>query len=246
MRLLLTGSNGTVGTRVRETAADRGWEVARWDRSTASPDDPAAISAHVSQVAPDAVLHLAMGAPSWAAQLGTTAAQAGIPYVFTSTASVFAPPGPHRIADERTATDDYGRYKIECEDAVRSASDQAVVVRLGYQIDLAAGGNNMGAHLRDQAAAGPVPASSGWTPATSMLSDTVTALLDLLERPRPGLHHLDANAEEAWRYPQIVRAVAVALGAQWSIAESSDRVDDQRLLESLPIAPLSTRLPLRA
>ena len=246
MRLLLTGSNGTVGTRVRALAADRDWEVAGWDRSIASPDDPAAIAAHVAAVTPDAVLHLAMGAPAWAAQLGTLAANAGIPYVFTSTASVFAPPGPHRISDERTATDDYGRYKIECEDAVRSASQQAVVVRLGYQIDLTAGGNNMGAHLRQQAASGSVPASQGWTPATSMLDDTVGVLLGLLEQPAPGLHHLDANAEEAWTYPQVVRAIATALGAQWDIAPSSHRVDDQRLLGSLPIAPLSARLPLRA
>jgi len=60
------------------------------------------------------------------------------------------------------------------------------------------------------------------------------------------LHHLDANAEEAWTYPRIVCAIAAALGADWHPEITHDRADDQRLLDSLPIARLSQRLPLRA
>jgi hypothetical protein len=78
-----------------------------------------------------------------------------------------------------------------------------------------------------------------------MLDDTAAALLDLLAAPRPGTHHLDANHVEAWTYPQIVAAVSRALDAQWAVEVTGDRVDDQRLLDSLPIAPLSARLPLQ-
>lgn len=244
MHLLLTGASGTVGGAVTAAAAAAGWTVTPWDRRRASPDDPAAIDWMVGTTAPDAIVHLAMGAPSWAGQMARLAEGAGVPFVFTSTASVFAPPGPHSPGDVRTAVDDYGRYKIECEDRVRETSGRAVVVRLGYQIDLARGGNNMAAHLRQQAEAGPIRASADWIPATSLLDDTAAVLLALLATPQPGLHHLDANAVEAWTYPQIVRAIAGALRRGWAIEETHDRVDDQRLLHSLPIAPLSARLPM--
>lgn len=244
MHLLLTGARGTVGAAVIDAAATAGWTVTAWDRSTASPDDPAAIDWMVAETGPDAILHLAMGAPSWAARMAQLAETTGIPFVFTSTASVFAPPGPHRPADERTAQDDYGRYKIECEDQVRAASSAAVTVRLGYQIDLERGGNNMGAHLRQQAESGPIGASQDWIPATSFLDDTAQVLLGLCSAPQAGLHHLDANAEEAWTYPQIVRAISQALGTDWPVEVLRDRIDDQRLLSGLPLPALSERLPL--
>lgn len=245
MRILLTGAAGTVGGAVRAEAARRGWQVIAWDRATHSPDDAAAIDAGVAQARPEAILHLAMGDPRWAARLAHLAAEAGSAFVFTSTASVFAAPGPHRIGDRRTATDDYGRYKIACEDAVAAASDSACTIRLGYQIDPAGGGNNLAAHLRAQAAAGTIRASADWIPATSMLADTAAVLCDLTAAPLPGLHHLDANAQEAWTYPQIVAAVADLLGEHWPVDITHDRVDDQRLLGSLPIPSLSQRLPLR-
>lgn len=244
MRILLTGAAGTVGGAVAGEAARRGWEVASWDRAAHSPDDPAAIEARVASARPDAILHLAMGAPSWAARMAELAAAAGAAFVFTSTVSVFAAPGPHRIDDRRTATDDYGRYKIACEDAVSAASDAACIVRLGYQIDPFGGGNNMAAHLRAQSAAGAVRASADWIPATSLLADTAALLCDLTAAPLPGVHHLDANGQEAWSYPQIVAALATLVGERWSVEITHDRVDDQRLLGSLPIPALSQRLPL--
>jgi dTDP-4-dehydrorhamnose reductase len=67
--------------------------------------------------------------------MAALSAEERIPFVFTSTVSVFTAPGPHGITSERTATDEYGRYKADCEDAVLKASTEAVVVRLGYQID---------------------------------------------------------------------------------------------------------------
>ena len=244
MRLLLTGSRGTIGGAVLDAAAAAGFDVVPWLREQADPNQPTAVQSALERTAPEAILHLAMGATDWAAAMARHAEAHSIPFVFTSTASVFAPPGPHRIGDPRTATDEYGRYKIACEDAVRAASDRAVVVRLGYQIDLRRGGNNLGAHLRQQAAAGPIRASAGWVPATSLLEDTVAALLGLLRDPLPGLHHLDANAEQAWTYPQVVAGVVRAMGEDWPVEITRDRIDDQRLLDSLPIAPLSDRLPL--
>ncbi|MFM9129092.1 MAG: sugar nucleotide-binding protein [Candidatus Limnocylindrus sp.] len=245
MRVLLTGSQGTVGGAFRRVAAGRGIEVHPWNRAEVPPDEPSAVDAYLKRMRPDAVLHLAMGAPGWAAQMAGYSAEERIPFVFTSTVSVFAAPGPHGFTSERTATDEYGRYKADCEDAVSKASTEAVVVRLGYQIDPYGPGNNLAQHLREQAASGVIKASAGWIPATSILSDTVNVLLDLLSNPRPGLHHLDANSSDAWTYPEIVAAIGQMLGERWGIETTNDRVHDQRLLNSLPVPALSATLPLR-
>lgn len=246
MRLLLTGMNGTVAPRLARHARARGDEVVAWRREQVSPDDPAACRAFVREVAPDAVVHLAFGAESWAALLAEESRERGIPFVYTSTASVFAerPNGPYATTAERTATNEYGAYKIRCEDAVLGASPEAMVARLAYQIDAEAIGNSMVAHL-DAAAAGgaPVPASTRWIPACAFLDDTATALLSFLDDPEPGVHHLDANATTAWTYHQIVTALRDELGRDWEIVPTDRPDHDQRLAESRRIAGLDTRLP---
>ncbi|PTT78536.1 dTDP-4-dehydrorhamnose reductase, partial [Pelomonas sp. HMWF004] len=66
-------------------------------------------------------------------------------FLFTSTARVFdhQPDGPHDVADDRSARDEYGRYKIDCENAVLLASPTPVIARIGWQIDPTQPGNNM-------------------------------------------------------------------------------------------------------
>lgn len=245
MRLLLTGMNGTVAPRLARHAQARGDEVVAWRREQVSPDDPSACRAFVRDVAPDAVVHLAFGAESWAALLARECAERGVPFVFTSTASVFAqrPNGPYATTAARTAVDEYGAYKIRCEDAVLGASPEAMVARLAYQIDAEAVGNSMVAHLDAAAAGGAVPASSRWIPACAFLDDTTTALLSFLADPEPGVHHLDANEATAWTYHHVVTALRDELGRDWEIVESDRPDHDQRLAGSTRIASLDTRLP---
>src|SRR5690606_35616278 len=71
--------------------------------------------------------HLGMGAEEWAGRLASYARHHGLPFVYTSSVSVFGdasglPDGPFRPQDEPTATDDYGRYKARCERAVLGAT----------------------------------------------------------------------------------------------------------------------------
>ncbi len=102
---------------------------------------------------------------------------------------VFAPRpnGPYTITSPRTATDEYGAYKIRCEDAVWQANPDAIVARLGYQIDPDGIGNNMVAHTdAQQAADGMVRASTQWIPACAFLDDTAAALLSLVCGPPAG------------------------------------------------------------
>ncbi|HYC03811.1 MAG TPA: sugar nucleotide-binding protein [Azospirillaceae bacterium] len=245
-RILITGLNGTLAPKVAEAARRRGHEVAGWDRAAVSPDDADAGRRSLEGGRFGAVLHLAMGSEDWAGRLAGFAAGAGIPFVQTGTAMVFdhEPDGPHRPGDARTAKDEYGRYKIRCEDAILVANPGAMIARIGWQIDPDARGNNMLAHLdgwqRDQ---GRVEASRLWTPATSFMADTAEALLDLMEAPAPGIHHLDSNAVEAHRFDAVARALARTFRRDWRVEVTDSYRHDQRLAGGeARMPPLSARL----
>ena len=145
MKLLVTGLNGTLAPQLSRVAAGMGADVIAWDRAAIDPADTPACASWLDKVRPDAIAHLAMGSADWAAQLALHAAETGTPFVFTSTAMVFhhEPDGPHSTADQPNAQDDYGKYKLACEQAVLRAYPGACVARIGWQIDPVQVGNNM-------------------------------------------------------------------------------------------------------
>lgn len=242
MRLLITGLGGTLAPRLAEAARAAGHDVIGWDRRAVDPEDEAASERWLQAQAPDAVAHLGMGSARLAGWLAARCER----FVFTSTAMVFDhdPDGPHHVGDARSARDDYGRYKIACEDAILAASRSAAIARIGWQIDPTQPGNNMRMALDDwQRRDGHVAASAAWVPACSFMADTAQALLALLERPAPGLHHLDSNAEDAWPFDRLVRALAHAFARPWLVRVHTDYRHDQRLLGgSSRLPPLSARL----
>jgi len=245
MRILVTGANGTVAPKLIAHAVSQGHDVVAWDRIAVDPNDPGAVDSFVRDVSPDAICHLAFGARSWAGQLAWLAGTRDIPFVYTSTAMVFdeRPQGPYSIHATRNSTNDYGQYKISCEDAIWASNPAAMIARIGYQMDPDGIGNNMVAHLDTQSAdAGVVHASTLWIPACAFLQDTAAALLSLVTDPERGLHHLDSNADDAWTYYEIVLGLRASLQRNW-IVEASELPDhDQRLVRSDRIAPLHTRL----
>jgi dTDP-4-dehydrorhamnose reductase len=237
--------SGTVAPRFASAAQAAGHDIVTWRREQVPPDDPRACQHFLDEQGPDAVVHMAFGAESWAGQLAGHARQRQVPFVFTSTTMVFAarPDGPYTIASPRTATDEYGAYKIRCEDAIWAANPDAVVARLGYQIDPEGRGNTMVAHTdAQQSAHGSVRASTRWIPACAFLDDTAAALLALATDPQPGLHHLDGNARTAWTHAHILRSLASALGRSWEVVETDEPDHDQRLVDSPRISALDTRL----
>ena len=251
MHLLLTGLTGTFAPKVAARASHRNWQVSGWDRHRIPPEDADACHAYLTELRPDAIGHLALGAESWAGLLAAHAADKGVPFVFTSTAMVFdhEPDGPHAPADARTAKDDYGRYKIRCEDAVWAACPAATVVRIGWQIDADkqghAQGNNMLAHLdAKQQRDGHIAASTLWRPACSFMDDTAEALLGLIEHPVAGPVHADSNAAEAHTFERIVRALKREFGREhWVIVADESYRHDQRLVGGKVLMPgLSRRL----
>lgn len=244
---LITGLGGTVAPALRQALDEAGRPCVGWDRAVASPDDPAAVEAHLDRLDPRAVCHLALGAEAWAAALAGWCARRGRPFVFTSTVLVFHhdPGGPHRPDDPPTARDEYGRYKARCEEAVRAANPAAIVARLGWQLARRRGGNTMLEHLHARAAAGEaLRASTRWVPATSFLEDTAAALVTLLEGGAAGTFHVDGNAEAAWDFHRIVCALKARHGDPgWRVEPTDEPAFDQRLLDDrLRTGPITARL----
>ena len=248
MKLLITGLNGTLAPKLAALARQRGHQVLAWDRQQTDPNDAATAQAWLAEQRPDAIAHLAMGSSEWAALLAAYAARQHMPMLFTSTAMVFdhEPDGPHQPHDQRTAKDDYGRYKIVCEDAVAAANPAASIVRIGWQIDGEAAGNNMLMALDDwQQREGRVAASRVWIPACSFMDDTAQGLLQLLNAPVPGVVHLDSNALESHGFDRVAAALREHFGrVAWHIEVNEAYRHDQRLGGGgACVPPLSARLP---
>ena len=246
VRILVTGMSGTVAPRFARAATSAGHEVVPWVRGEVSPDDADACHAFLDDQSPDAIVHAAFGAESWCGLLASYASLRTIPFVFTSTTMVFAPrpDGPYTITSPRTATDEYGSYKIRCEDAVWEANPGAMVARLGYQIDPDGLGNNMVAHTDAQHAADAV--WSGRAPGGSPRVRSWTT------RPPRCCHwcRTPSRACTTWtatRRPRgRTRASCEASRPRSDGHGGSSRPDepdhDQRLIDSTRIAGLDARL----
>jgi len=247
VRWLITGLSGTLAPVLARHAAAHGVNVIGWDRRIDPTEDPRAVAERLDALQPAAIAHLALGPGGWAEAMARWAAAHDRPFLFTSTAMVFdaEPDGPHRVDDPCTARDDYGRHKAEVEQQVRQAHPGAIVARLGWQIDPQAPGNNMVAALNaQQQRDGTIRASTRWKPACSFMDDTAEALFGLLEKPVPGVHHLDANADEGHSFHTIVTALREALQRPWNVDVDDAYVHDQRLVGGpTRLPPLRRRLP---
>ena len=243
-KVLLTGMNGTVAPAIAEELRRRGCEVVAWDRGAVSPDDREAVAQFVREVKPSALVHCAMGSPQWAEDMARVCAEEGSKFLYVSSASVYGTQqqGPFTIEDTPEPSDDYGRYKLECEQRVCAANEQAIVVRIGWQIALRRGGNNMVEHLaQKQEEHGHIPASTEWFPACSFLEDTARALVGALETCPSGLYLLDGNP--GWSFYRIACAVNQAMASGWEVRESQDfRWNNRMVDKNLKIPAITTVL----
>ena len=257
MRILVTGSSGTIGQALAQALAAEDATLIPWRRDEVPIDDYAAMDAFVRASKPDALIHLAaasqpMGkqlsaAESWAvnyewtSELAWLSRQHELPFVFTSTVMVFedSEPGPYTIGSAPIAAHGYGMEKRRAEQRVFEQNPHARVVRLGWQIG-GLQGNTMGAWLearRDET----ISAALRWMPACAFLEDTCAQLLACVRRP-PGLYQLDAN--EGWSFYDIARALRVRHDADWELQPSYEWAYDQRMLDPrCPMTPLAERLP---
>lgn len=232
MKALVTGAGGTLGPVLVEVLRTVGWDVVPWRRTVVSPEDPAACQSFLDRCLPDVCFHLAVGPVDWTGFLAAYAARRGIPFVHTSSVSVYGghQRGPFSIRDEPEPQDDYGRYKKAGEERIAEVYPGAVIARIGWQIGLAPGANHMVDHLtRTQAEHGRIEASRNWFQACSFLDDTARTLMALAESDLAGLVHLDANPGIS--FFELVTGLNGYLNAGWTIQSCEEPVLDNRLLE---------------
>ena len=244
MRFLVTGVNGTVAPVVVRRFRRAGNEVAAWDRSRVSPDDADGARRFVDAIAPDWIVHAAMGSPEWTAALAAHARERRARFLYVSSSSVFAGrgEGPHWPDATPDADDDYGLYKIACERVAIDRNPESLIVRIGWQIGAAPGGNTMLTYFAERNAAdGVIRASARWFPACSFLEDTADTLADLVERGETGVFHVDANP--GLNFHEITAALNRLHGDPWKVERTDDFALDSRLADDrVRVAPVTDRL----
>ena len=245
MKAFVTGMNGTVAPALAHALVQLGYSVVPWNRSAHPIDNLEAVRDFIHSEKPDVFCHVAMGSPDWAEWAARTCAKSKIPFLFTSSVSVYAAAqsGPFTIHDLPLPDDDYGRYKLECEHRVQNAPPAAHVVRIGWQIGSAPGGNQMVDYLdRTFREKGRIDVSTLWFPACSFLPDTADTLTQILLTFLPGLYHLDGNP--GLHFHEIATGLNQLLGNSWKVFPISGLVQNHRMLDPrVSVAPITHRFP---
>lgn len=238
---------GTVAPVLAQALAKAGHAIVPWDRARHPVDSPDAVRFFIECERPDLFCHLAMGSPDWAGWAATACAENKIPFLYVSSVSVYSgsQTGPFTPRDLPLPDDDYGRYKLECERRVQAAHPGAHVVRIGWQIGTAPGGNQMVEFLdRAFKEHGRIDASTRWFPACSFLPDTADSLVRILALP-PDLYHLDGNP--GLNFFQIATGLNELLGRPWNVLPVAGLVQNHRMLDPrVPAASIARRLPAPA
>jgi dTDP-4-dehydrorhamnose reductase len=243
MKIIITGMNGTVAPVLAQAWTAAGATVVPWDRAIHPTEPEQAVRFFIESERPDGFCHLAMGSPDWAATAAHTCADLGIPFLFTSTVSVYAAAqvGPFTVDDAPQPDDDYGRYKLDCENRILAAYPNAHIARIGWQIGTAPGGNQMIDYLdRQFREQGVIEASSRWFPGCSFLADTADALIRTLDLP-PGRYHLDGNP--GLHFYDIAAGLNRLLGTPWKVVPVEGHTQNHRMLDPrIPVRPLTERI----
>lgn len=256
MKIMVTGSHGTIGSALVKYLTEKGHEVEGWDRKKVGFMDYWAMENYLKEHKVQALYHLAVPSqPSgltneswlvnyqWTSELAWITKVLQIDFIFISTVMVFSSSktGPFSIQAKADAGDGYGMEKRLAEDRVFYQNPKAKVIRLGWQIGSGPGTNTMVDFIETKMKSeGLVACSTQWLPACSFLEDTVQVLESLLQKA-PGLYHFDSN--EKWNFYQIVFALNQLHGKKWRITATDNFVFDQRMVdERLPKHSLKDRL----
>ncbi|UAA37952.1 sugar nucleotide-binding protein [Paraneptunicella aestuarii] len=243
---VITGMNGTLAPRFASVLVAQGYRVIVWNRDHIDPSNYEACSQFIDSVKPELVCHFAVGTPEWAGFLAHICYVRGMQFLFTSTAMVFDAnsKGPFTVTSQCSAQDEYGHGKILCEQRVLEVNPNALICRLGWQIDWHQPGNNMYFALQGMAEGNKaIHANVNWIPACSFMDDTCQILWTLLEQKEERIYHIDSNAEARMSFNDIVHRIRNRQGKGWLILPVEGECQDQRLLETrVKIPCISNRL----
>lgn len=241
MKVLVTGLTGTLAPHFGDVFALQGCDVIDWDNQQIDSNDSTRVLDFLTSSKPDAIVHLAMGSEHWAGLLARWSAQHNCQFLFTSSAMVFGSrqDGPYQSDAPRLAEDDYGAYKIRCEDMVTAANPDAIILRMGWQFfpeKLA--GNNMLAQLNNQfKQQGKVVCSTLWKPPVSHMQDTAEIAWRLLGQRAQGIWQLDSNSQLGLSLYQIASEMNSRLHLGWIVEPDESYHHDQRLVDDRLLMP---------
>ncbi len=243
MKAIVTGTGGTVAPVLVESLRAAGHDVVAWDRQRVSTDDQEAVAEFIRTAQPDWFFHLATGSPVWAEWIAGLCAELDIRFLYTSSVSVYASTqhGPFTVTDKPVPTDEYGLYKRDCEQRVLAANPAAQVARLGWQIGMGPGGNQMVDYLdRTFCEQGRIAASIHWIQACSFLDDTVAGLIEIMASQRAGIYHVDGNP--GLSFYEIVQGLNELMGNAWVVVPDEAPRLNNRLLDSrIRVKPITER-----
>lgn len=247
MKAVITGMSGTVAPALSNYLVSKNAVVVRWDRNIIPPENQKACFDFLAGVQPDYLFHCASGSPAWAELISRLCHRLGIKVIYTSSVSIYSGSqrGPFTIHDRPSPDDNYGVYKLECEQRMLSFNPDAVVARLGWQIGTEPGKNHMVNHLDSVFGnEGKITASTRWMQACSFLEDTASCLADTLTSKPGGIYHVDSN--DGLNFFQIVTGLRIILGRDWVI-EEGDFPDLNNLMpdDRIAIKKLSARLGIK-
>ena len=204
-----------------------------FDRNQVNIDDPNQQLELLDSQGVDTIFHLATGPESWVATLAGLAEQHNLPFVFTSTESVFNPDstGPFTPDHPADATSDYGRYKIACEKAAREANPNAIIARLGWQMFDTFEQDNLLTHVRDMHdEQGFIEASTEWIPAVAYIGDTMEALIQTAQKGAPGTFHIGGN-EGGLSFYELVSLINRRFEKGWDVRRGTTPARDGRIVD---------------
>ena len=245
-KVLLTGMGGTVAPILAAELTRRGLSCVRWHKEYVDPTDAPACERFIDEVRPAWVAHIATGPEEWCTHIAKACAARNISLIHTGSVSVYSGKqvGPFAVTDTPLPDDDYGRYKLRCEQRIREAHPSAIIARIGWQIGDAPGSNNMLDYLFKRAAEGNghIEASNQWSPGTSFLTDTAAALADLMEKNQPGLYHVDGNP--GLTFFDIASRLARLHKQPWTVTPASTPTGSSRMTDPrVKVRSITVRLP---
>ncbi|OGG01243.1 MAG: hypothetical protein A3F83_15075 [Candidatus Glassbacteria bacterium RIFCSPLOWO2_12_FULL_58_11] len=228
-RLLITGGSGYLGGALTHWAAAQGYAVRATWLNNRPADCPGVhwemadlrkgeeLSALVNRVSPEVVIHTAYSQNDRSVTYDGTVLLAGACsrldpppfFIFVSTDLVYdGRAGGYSEADEPVPLLDYGRDKLDAEQAVRQTLPGALVVRSSLMYDL----ERLPGHLRfatEKVARGESCvffADEYRSPV--LVNELARAILDLAGRRQPGLLHLAGpdRVSRLWLGTHLLRA----------------------------------------
>jgi len=250
--IIITGSNGTIGKSLITSEKAKDFHFIPWNRNEVSVQDVHSMEKFILSCKASALVHLAAITSfdpelrtnswhvntEWPAELAQICRIYKISFVFISSAMVFTRnnQGPYTPESFPDAEYGYGYEKRKAEEMIWLRNKDAVILRLGWQID-GNGDNTMTAHAdREMILKNYIEAESTWYPSCSFISDTINQICRSLNY-NPGTYLINQN--QYYSYFEILCKLKALSFQLWNVHEKVDVYYDQRMMDTrIHIHPL--------